>query len=172
MLILNLISHDLRKEIVLKNNYDNLKMIIGLFLFFFLSCATVLLFLKFYLNKNLEKIIEEKLSINEPSMQYSKKVKDFNNFANQVGKVQEKYFPASFFLKSLIHLIPANTEISAIKIDLEKRNFQLIGYVDNNETLVSLQNNLNQFDYLSKIDWPFKKQEDNKLEFSINGDLK
>jgi hypothetical protein len=169
MIILNLVSQELKKEIRLRHIYASFKKI-GLII------ALVVLFVsimfqaaKYIMQKKFIEITEQTTLVTGNGNIYAGRVKNINAKIELAGQIQKEYVAWSEFIKIITANIPEKITLSYFKINKNDSTMALKGVAATRDEFVALKNNLEKLEFLSAINFPIQNiLEKENIAFEIN----
>lgn len=172
MIILNLISEKLRKEIKLKYFYQLIKKINYILIIVFIIIAIILLIAKIILQNNFIETVEQTVLITKNNLDHNNKVQEINNKLKFVSIIQNDFSAQSKIIENLSTITPANITFNFIKIDFTNKNIKMRGEAKQRSGLLELKNNLEKSNIYTNIEFPTKNLlEKENINFEISANL-
>jgi len=98
--------------------------------------------------------------------------KNFSAQFDNISKIQEEFTPWSVIFKTLSLNIKDDITASIIHLDRNKKEFTISGRAGKRESLLEMKKSLDNFDFLTNIDFPLKNiLEKENIDFEIKADL-
>ncbi len=172
MLVLNLVSQEIKQEIKLRHVYKLFKRMGYILVAITLIIAIILVAAKIIIKKNLDNIIEQTSLVTGNSRNYMNKVKKINSQINSVMSIQKDHAPWPDLIKILAEKTPAGVKLSYIKINKENSSIKLGGKADLRDNLLALKQNLENSKIFSNLDFPLENILEKKdVYFEINAKI-
>lgn len=172
MLVLNLVSQEIKQEIKLRHIYKLFKKMGYILVATVLIIAIILVAAKIIIKKNLDNIIEQTSLVTGNNQSYTSKVKKINSQINSVMSIQKDHANWPNLIKILAEKTPAGIKISYIKINKENSSIKLGGKADLRDNLLSLKQNLENLKIFSNLDFPLENILEKKdINFEINAKI-
>lgn len=99
-------------------------------------------------------------------------VKKINFNLTTIDKIQKEYIPISPIFIALSEIASDNLQIRLFNFDKEKKSFQLRGWANSREDLLTFQTNLEKIEFFKSVKTPVSnllKQQD--IDFELSGEL-
>ncbi len=172
MLTLNLIPHQLKKEIKFKRIYALLKKMNCLLIIIAVIIAIILLIAKLILQNNFNKVVEQTSLITKSSQGYNVKVRDINSRLNHISQIQKNFIAWSYLIENLANRTPDGIAFSSVKINKEKSSINISGKAKLRDDLLMLKQNMEESPIYSEVEFPLQNilQKEN-INFNISAKL-
>lgn len=172
MIILNLISEKLRKEIKLKYFYQLIKKINYILIIIFIAVTIILLIAKIILQNNFIETVEQTVLITKNNLDHNNKAQEINNKLKIISTIQNDFSAQSKIIENLSTITPVDITFNLIKIDFTNKNIKIRGEAKQRAGLLELKNNLEKSDIFTNIEFPTKNLlEKENINFEINANF-
>ena len=173
MLVLNLISNELKKDNKLKAIFESIKKILAILIIAVSIYAILILFAKLYLQINFVKTINETSLITGSIKSNDDKVKIINNQLKAIADIQSETVLWSYLLERLSKDIKSDIKIENLKLSMKNNTISLRGLAKTRESLLDLKAILENKNCFSDINLPIKNLlEKNNINFEISAKIK
>ncbi len=172
MLTLNLIPHQLKKEIKFKRVYALLKKMNCILIIIAIIIAIILLIAKLILQNNFNKVVAQTSLITKNSQGYNVKVRDINSCLNHISQIQKNFIAWSDLIENLANRTPDGIAFSSVKISKEKPLINIRGTAKLRDDLLMLKQNMEESLIYSDVEFPLQNilQKEN-INFEITAKL-
>ena len=172
MLTLNLIPHQLKKEIKFKRVYALLKKMNCILIIIAVIIAIILLIAKLILQNNFNKVVAQTSLITKSSQGYNVKVRDINSRLNHISQIQKDFIAWSDLIEDLANRTPDGIAFSSVNINREKSSINIRGKAKLRDDLLMLKQNMEESLIYSGVEFPLQNilQKEN-INFEITAKL-
>jgi Tfp pilus assembly protein PilN len=170
MLRLNLLREDFKKNLrnkrlgrlLLKTEITLLAML--------LAMAAIFISAEKIISNNVQKLSREaSLQIESNRKEYELKTKEINGQLAAASKIQQGFISYSPILKKISALIPEDTALSYLNIDLPGQKIKIRGSAASRDSLLSLEKNIQNAPFLSEAIIPLAaKLKKENIEFDLD----
>ncbi|MFH1610765.1 MAG: hypothetical protein ABIA91_02635 [Patescibacteria group bacterium] len=172
MITLNLATSKIKKKISREIIFSLVKDVLLLILFAVLTNATFIFISHEMLNKDFERIKNQKNLIRMHNQPFSIEVAEINRRMTKINKIQGAYTKWSEIIIKLNRIIPKDVKVSNMEFDKEKDKFLISGTAKYRQDFLNLKESLKKSNIVFDISSPLSNllnQED--LNFSLTGSL-
>lgn len=172
MLILNLISEELKKEIKLRHIYGFIKKVNLTMIVIAIIIAIILLAAKTILQLRFNNIVEQMTLVTKTNQGYNNDIREINNKLNFVAKVQNDFIPWSEIIKKVVGITPRDINLYYLKFNSEEQLVKIKGKALFRSSLLDFKDKLEATPDFKNIDFPLKNiLERENIDFEINAKL-
>jgi len=172
MLVLNLVSEELKKEIKLRHLYQLIKKVNYLIIIITIITAIVLLVAKVILQNNFNKIVEQTTLVTINNQSYNSKIREINSKLKFIANIQNEFVAWSKIVNDLSIMTPSNITFYRLNFDLATKTVKINGKAGERSGLLELKDNLEKSGNYSDIQFPLKNiLEKENINFEINAKL-
>lgn len=148
-----------------------LKQVIVWFNLTVLIVGILLLWSKFFLERNLASWQEQSILVAQNRLSMADQVENLNKDIRDLNTIQEDYVVWSNVITEIAQLVPPGNRIDELRIDTNGNTFKLSGFSSTRNNLLQLEENLEESDLIGK---DFKSPLSNLLsprdiEFEFSG---
>jgi len=172
MLILNLVSQDLKKEIKLRHIYKMFKQINCILIIITIFVAVIMLVAKMILQNNFNDTVAQTTLITRDTQGRNSKIREINNRLSFVEKIQSDFVIWSLLFEDLGKYVSDDLNFYSVKIDREAKTISLRGRAKTRSSLLALKDGLEKSNIFFGVDFPVKNiLEKNDIDFDIKANL-
>lgn len=173
MIVLNLISEELRNEIKLKKLYIILKNSYFVLLILTIVVSIIFLIAKIVLQENFNNVVSQTTLITKNSQEYNSKIREINSKINSISLIQNDYVPWTNILDVLVSTVPDDISFSYLKISQDNKSIKIKGVSATRDSLLLLKTNLEKSNLFLEVNLPLSNiLEKNNIYFEIDTKIK
>jgi hypothetical protein len=172
MIVLNIISPELKNEIKLKSIYQTIKKFFVLIGFFAVVFTVILASSDFFLKSYLKEISQKNNIVNKETNETIQAVDDINKKINEVALIQKEEVTWLNFLKLIADNTPKDVKYN--KISMNKNDGLILsGQSKTREGLIEVKKFLDSSPFLGDINFPISNLlEKENINFNITAKIK
>lgn len=171
MLKINLVPYATKKETGLKQTYGALKIMNYTLIFLSILISAIFMSSQFFLAENSGQTHESNdLPLMESGL-YDKRPREINNKLKNLEEILKDNYSNLEIIKDLNTKIPNGISLARLKINMEKKQIDIIGQADLRDTLLELKENLENDKLYTKINFPLEnilKKENINFNITVN----
>ena len=168
MLVLNLVSDELKKEIKFRHLYQLIKKINFIFIILTIIIAIILLVARIILQNNFNKVVEQTTLVTRSNQSYNNKIREINSKLNFTENIQKDFISWSSLIEDLAKITPADVTFYFVKINYSDQTLKLKGRAAQRDSLLTLKNEMENSNLYQDLQFPLKNiLEKTNVEFEI-----
>ncbi len=169
---LNLLSPEKRRHLHSLSNFQFIKNILEVLLLVICIGGIVLLGGQSVLQNHLDQLTASLVTFQSQHTESNQQIKEINSTLIKIEKIQKEYQLISPLIPQIVSATPNEIILKSLVLDPTSRSISLAGHAPNRDTLLLLQKQLLQIDWITTAEIPISQlTEKENIDFAFSAQM-